>query len=338
VREFLPSRAQLIASDFVDGPKDRAAILAGLTVAIVFLGGFGVWSAVAPLSSAAVTMGEVRVESHRKTVQHMEGGIIRQILVREGETVRQGQLLVRLDDTQIVAKQAALRSQEDALKQQLNSVARQIELVNEQIKGVEPLVQLQLLPRPRLLALQQQAATLDGERGKELAELAEVAENLRAAGDVAQRTKVLAPESGKVVNLRYFTPGGVVKAGDSMLDLVPQDDDLLIESQVRPIDIESIHPGLRSEVRLIAYNQQTTPVIYGTVNYVSADTLTNERTGQSYYVARVKLDPRELDLANKIRLYPGMPAEVLIITGKRTMLTYLLQPLRDSFSRAFREK
>jgi multidrug efflux pump subunit AcrA (membrane-fusion protein) len=313
-------------------------IIAGLLVTVVFLGGFGAWAAVAPLSSAAVAAGEVRVETHRKTVQHMEGGIIREILVREGEVVKPGQLLVRLDDTQSVAKLAALRSQQSALQKQLVAVSRQIELVNEQIASVEPLVQDQLLPRPRLLTLQQQAATLDAEHARELAELGEIQENMRATADVVQRARIVAPEAGKIVNLRYFTSGGVVKAGDALLDLVPQDDELLIEAQVRPLDIESIDPGLRCEIRLIAYNQQTTPVIHGTVNYVSADILTNERTGQSYYVARVKLDPDALDQASGVRLYPGMPAQVLILTGERTLLAYLLQPLRDSFSRAFREE
>ena len=331
-----PSR--IVSAEQGDSPRDRRPIVTGVVVVGIFLGGFGGWAAVAPLSSAAVAVGEVRVESHRKTVQHMEGGIIREILVHEGETVQAGQVLVRFDDTQAASALAVLRTQYDALKAQQASVTRQIEVVNEEIKGVEPLVTMQLLPRARLLTLQQQAASLDGERGKQLADFAGIMEKMHAAADVEQRTDLVAPQAGKIVNLRYFTPGGVVKPGDPVLDIVPQNDNLVIEAQVRPLDIESVHPGLRADIRLVAYNQRTTPVVYGTVSYVSADTLVNERTGQSHYVADVELDPHELARLEAVKLYPGMPADVLIITGERTMLEYLLNPIRDSFSRAFREK
>jgi multidrug efflux pump subunit AcrA (membrane-fusion protein) len=327
----------LVNAEPADGPRDRRPIVIGVAVAGVFLGGFGIWAAVAPLSSAAVSMGEVRVESHRKTVQHMEGGIIREILVHEGETVQAGQLLVRFDDTQAASALAVLRTEYDGLKTQESSVERQIDVVNQEIEGVAPLVKAQLLLRTRLLELQQQIASLDGQRGKLLADFAGVTEKMRAAAEVQQRTDLRAPQSGKIVNLRYFTPGGVVKPGDPVLDIVPQDDNLVIESQVRPLDIESVHAGLPAEIRLIAYNQLNTPIVYGTVSYVSADTLIDERTGQSHYVADVELDLQALGRLKNVKLYPGMPAEVLIITGERTMLAYLLDPIRNSFSRAFRE-
>jgi multidrug efflux pump subunit AcrA (membrane-fusion protein) len=321
-----------------DSPRDRGPIMLGLLVAGVFLGGFGSWAALAPLSSAAVSIGEVRVESHRKTVQHMEGGIIREILVHEGDAVQKGQTLVRIDDTQAASAHAVLQTEYDALKSQQAATERQIALVDEEISSVEPLVRMQLLLKTRLLDLQQQSANLDGQRGKIIADLAGVEEKLRAAADVQKRTDLIAPQAGKIVNLRYFTPGGVIKPGDPILDIVPQDDNLMIESQVRPLDIESVHPGLPAEVRLVAHNQRSTPVAYGTVTYVSADTLTDDHTGQSHYVADVELNPHELERLRDVKLYPGMPAEVLIITGKRTMLDYLLDPVRNSFSRAFRER
>lgn len=320
-----------------DGPRDRIPIMLGLLVVGVFLGGFGGWAALAPLSSAAVSIGEVRVESHRKTVQHMEGGIIREILVHEGDTVQKGETLVRIDDTQAASALAVLQTEYDALKSQQAAIDRQVALVNEEISNVEPLVRMQLLLKTRLLDLQQQAANLDGQRGKVIADLAGVEEKMHAAADVRKRTDLIAPQAGKIVNLRYFTTGGVIKPGDAILDIVPQDDNLMIESQVRPLDIESVHPGLDAEIRLIAHNQRSTPVAYGTVTYVSADTLVDDHTGQSHYVADVELNPHELERLRNVKLYPGMPAEVLIITGKRTMLEYLLDPVRNSFSRAFRE-
>ncbi len=426
-------------------PDDRGPILVGTLISVLFLGGFGGWAALAPLSSAAVAPGEVRVDSHSKTVQHMEGGIIREILVKEGDQVRKGQLLLRIDDTQAAAtlgvlrgqflalrslearliaerddrpsiafpaelqtecaKAAAptlcdseekvfedrrhvLRGQLDILRQrvdqlhseidgrhaQVASLESQIQMTKDEMKGVEPLVAQQLLPRPRLLGLQRQAASLEGNRGEQMAsiakaeqaigearmemtaavdkartevvtalrdtqdKLADVRQKLRAAADVQHRTDVVAPQSGKIVNLRYFTDGGVVKPGDPILDIVPQDDKLVIHSEVRPLDIEAIHPGLRAEVRLVAYSQRRVPSVEGHVTYVSADRLTDERTGQSYYAAYVEIDPQALARLNDVRLYPGMPATVLITTGERTLLQYLLDPVRDSFARAFREK
>lgn len=434
----------LVEHDSAPRLDDRGPILCGLLVGSLFLGGFGGWAALAPLSSAAVASGHVRVESHSKTVQHMEGGIIREILVREGAQVQQGQLLLRIDDTLSAAALGMLRGQSNALKSlearliaerdglpaiafpaeiekqcsvadrricagqekifddrkrtlqgqtdilnqridglnseiggrraQVASFEAQIGIINDEIKGVEPLVAMQLLPRPRLLSLQRQAAALDGNRGEQLAliskaeqaagearmqiadlankqqtevasslrdaqeKLADIGEKLRAAADVQHRTDVVAPQAGKIVNLRYFTPGGVVKAGDPILDIVPQNDKLIIESEIRPLDIEAVHPGLPAEVRLTAYKQRRTPSVDGTVTYVSADRIISERTGQPYYAAYVEIDPEELARLDNVKLYPGMPADVLITTGERTLLRYLLDPIRDSFARAFREK
>jgi HlyD family secretion protein len=168
--------------------------------------------------------------------------------------------------------------------------------------------------------------------------LADTEENLRAASDVQHRTDVVAPQSGKIVNLRYFTVGGVVKPGDAILDIVPQNDKLVIYAEVQPLDIEAVRPGLPAEVRLIAYKQRRVPSVNGTVTYVSADRVASERGGQSYYEARVEIDPSELAQLDNVNLYPGMPADVLITIGERTLLQYLLDPIRDSFARAFRER
>src|SRR5262249_53187584 len=154
----------------------------------------------------------------------------------------------------------------------------------------------------------------------------------RAARDVKLRTDVTAPQAGKIVNLRTFTMGGVIKPGEPILDIVPQDDKLVVEAELRPLDIEGIHPDLAAEIRLPAYKQRRTPLLRGRVAYVSADTLTNERTGQAYYVVRVEIALEELNrLGPGAVLYPGMPAEVMIVTGERTALRYALDPIYDSF-------
>lgn len=442
---LLSTEASAAGPQRVPRPNDLGPIIAGVAVTAAFIGGFGGWAAVAPLSSAAVAPGEVRVESHKKTVQHMEGGIIRKILVHEGDQVRQGQLLIRIDDTQAastlgalhgqfdalrslearlvaerddlahiafapaLAKECAdpakstlcagqqkifddrkrvllgqveilwrrigqLRSEIDARRAQVASLEAQSRMTDDEIKGVEPLVAQQLMPRPRLLALQRQASSLDGNRGEQLAliakaeqgigetqmeisalfdkrqtevaselrdaqeKLANLEERLRAAEDVQHRTDVVAPQSGKIVNLRYFTVGGVVKPGEPILDIVPQDDKLVVQSEIRPLDIEAVHPGLPAEVRLTAFNQRRVPAVHGVVTYLSADKLVDENTHQPYYAASVEIDPQELARLKDVKLYPGMPVEVLITTGQRTLLQYLLDPVRESFARAFRER
>jgi HlyD family secretion protein len=241
--------------------------------------------------------------------------------------------------------------------------------LTEEMAGVEELFNRGLERKPRLLSIQRDIATVEGQRGEQLSRIAkarqgigemkmqradlinkqrsEVAtelrdvqtkladneEKLRAATDIHKRIEIVAPEAGKITNLRHFTLGGVVKPADPILDLVPIDDTLVIETQLRPLDIEEIHPDLPAEVRLTAYKQRRTPTVHGVVTYVSADALTNEKTGQPYYVARV-----EVPQATTLALAPGMPAEVMIVTGKRTALAYILDPINDSFARAFHEK
>ncbi|HUK60116.1 MAG TPA: HlyD family type I secretion periplasmic adaptor subunit [Stellaceae bacterium] len=432
------------ADEIPRAPSDRGAIVVGGVVAAVFFGGLGLWAAFAPLSSAAVAPGELRVDSHRKTVSHMEGGIVRSILVRDGDEVQQGQALIQLDDTQAMSNLTALQGQEYALlaaqarlaaerdnlpaiqfplaleracaderfeaicigqenifadrkknldgrisvlneqidqfhseingrQAQQDALEKQINIVGDETKRIKPLVDQNLLPQPRLLALQQQEAQLEGNRGEGMAEIAKagqeidatqieianalsqnrtdianelrstqdqligVEEKLRAAADVERRTTIVAPQSGKVVDLRYFTPGGVVKAGEPILDIVPQQDELIVEASVRPIDIEAVHKGLAAQVRLVAVPNRNSPTVKGVVTEVSADTLENKLTGQSYYTAEVAIPPQELSRLKDVKLFPGMPVDVLIVTGRRTLLNYLLDPLRSSFSRAFRE-
>jgi HlyD family type I secretion membrane fusion protein len=190
-----------------------------------------------------------------------------------------------------------------------------------------------------------QIASLRNTQAKEVAaelrdaqtKLGELEDRLRAAADIQGRTQIAAPQSGRVVNLRHYTPGGVVKPGEPLLDVVPQDDKLVIEARVSPLDIDTVHAGLDAEVKLTAFKQRRLPVLVGQVTSVSADALVDERTGQSFYTAQIELAADELARLNDIHLYPGMPAEVLVLTGARTPLEYFLDPLRDSFRRAFRE-
>jgi HlyD family secretion protein len=162
-------------------------------------------------------------------------------------------------------------------------------------------------------------------------------ERVRAAEDVLRRRDILAPVGGSVVNLKTVTPGGVVTPGDALMEIVPKDDQLTIQAQIRPIDIDSVHAGLSAKIRLTAFKAWITPMLQGRLVYVSADSLVDEQTGMPYYDARIEADRGELERLEHAHLYPGMPVEAMVETGEHTLLAYFVQPLLDSVTRAFRE-
>jgi HlyD family type I secretion membrane fusion protein len=428
------------------GPPVRAPVLAGLLILLVFCLGFGGWATLAPLSSAAIAPGFVRVESNRKTVQHLEGGIIEELRMRDGDLVQAGQVLIRLDRTQAAARHDALlhkheslraaearlvaerdgrdriafdelqgrlgeprvakilagqesifetrrrsyhgqidilrqrveqlRSEIAGLRAQVSSEDRQLALIAEETADVDLLLGKGLERKSRLLALRRQAALLDGSRAQHIAEiaraqqaigetelemfslddrqaaevakeldevqsqLAETEEELRAAEDVLRRREIRAPIAGTVMDLQFFTEGGVIEPGVPILEIVPESDRLIIEAQVSPLDIDTVEPGLPAQVRLTAFKQRRTPTLDGQVVHVSADRLSDEQaeTATTFYKADVEIDPVALARLDGVSLYPGMPAEVLIQTGERTLADYLIAPVLDSLARAFREE
>ena len=423
----------------------RRSMTVGLVIVGVFVGGFGTWAAVAPLESAAIAPGIIGVSTERRTVQHLEGGIVAEILVADGDRVDAGQTLIVLDDTtpraaldllegqhrSLAALNARLEAERDnrpairwpdwlagaalddagaaevmatqerifqaravSLANQRNIHRRRIEqlreesaglegelaaqdrrraLLAEELEGVRELVERGLEPRPRLLAMERAETEIVGDRVRNqariasieqtidetrlvidelgnvrlaevVAELREVEtrlsdlrERLAAARDVVERTRVAAPVAGTVMDLQVFTEGGVVAAGQRLMDVVPANDRLVIEARVAPNDIESIALGLPAQVRLTAYSQLGAPRLSGRVVRVSADRLGDPRTGASWYEARVALDPDQPGLSS-LPLVPGMPAEVMIVTGARTPIDYLLTPIVESLGRAMREE
>ncbi len=424
--------------------SSRRLTLAGFAIIGVLFGGFGTWASIAELSSAAIAPGVVAVQSSTKTIQHLEGGIVKEILVRDGDYVEAGEVLIRLDDTRARAsleilrqqywgaivlrarllaerdgtdnvdfpesvlarldnesvaqallgqqrifetRSKALQGQIDILQQrtaqyrdeiaalnaQLVAEERQLKLIAEEIVGVRELYEKGLERKPRLLALQRKSAEIEGLKGQHLAliartkqkigetllriidltnrrleevvselrnveaRIADVEERLRAATDVLERVEIRAPASGIVVGLRMHTLGAVVSTGEPILDLVPQNEKLIIEAKVQPEDIDSVYPGLDAEIRLTAYNRRLTPTVRGVVVYVSADSLVDADTGLAHYKARIELEPSSLHLLQDVELYPGMPAEVMIVTGKQSALDYMLAPLTERLARAFKE-
>jgi HlyD family secretion protein len=426
-------------------PRTRWPALFGLSVFLVFVVGFGVWSVMAPLAEAAIAPGTIKVEGNRRTVQHLEGGIVREILVRDGTKVQAGQVLVRLDDIQSDSTTEAQRAQRWALMAQdarlvaemgkpgepiafpadllestnprardavrgqrelyeartasLNSqlqvlraridqqqaairgargqmvaTREQLALIRQEEGMRRGLVAQGLARLPDLLALQRAMAGLEGtmqeltgqvdranatiaeaerqiqqaldqrlqEVSTELREvrgrLAETEERLRASNDVQTRRDILAPEAGTVVNLRLFTLGAVVKPGDAVLELVPDNDRLVAEVNIQPSDIDVVFPGLKSEVRLPAFKQRLVPFLHGEVTWVAADVTTNEQTRQQYYRAYILIDREQMEKLPNVFLTPGMPVEAHVQIGERSFFRYMTQPIRDSFARAFREQ
>lgn len=251
---------------------------------------------------------------------------------------------------------------------------KQLSLIAEEIETTSKLLEKGLSLKSRLLALQREEASLQGQIGsfvseitntqerigetkiqklnreneyqKEVAtemkdvqqEIAGLEEQLSASSDVFERTVITAPQAGTVTGLKYHTVGGVIAPGTAIMDLVPQDDMLMIEVRIQPQDIDAVHPGLEAKVRLSAYRSRMLPRLSGKVEYVSADRFIDEKAQMAYYLGRVRIDEDEMrKLAGKVELYPGMPAEVFIVTGSRTLLEYLGAPLIQSFQRSLVE-
>ncbi len=439
-----------VAAGTMDSPNqrvrgdDRSLRRFGYAVVAVVFVGFGGWAALAPIESAAVAPGVVAVQDSRKTIQHLEGGIVRALHAKEGQWVQQSELLLELEGRQfraeldtvrvqqatLEAAQARLLAERDgqatvqfppsaslplddarviearsgqealfaarrkAYEGEVSVLSQTVQQLRAQISGLESVsaskrkliesyelesVDLRKLlsegfaDRQRLRDYERNVAALIGEAAEldstaaavaakigevelrmlqvqrdfqanvaaELGEtrvtLSDVTERLNAAEDRVDRVLIRAPVTGRVLNLAVHTVGGVVSPGTSLMDIVPGQADLVIEGHVSPFDIERVHAGLDATVRLSGLRFDRQRRLRGNVLTVSADRLVDERTGASYYSAQVAIDAGELQRLDGVTLQPGMPAEVMINTGSRTMLGYLWDPIGSAIERSFRE-
>ncbi|WOH49966.1 HlyD family type I secretion periplasmic adaptor subunit [Bradyrhizobium sp. sBnM-33] len=260
------------------------------------------------------------------------------------------------------------------LDAQVASKAKQLELITGELTGVQDLFDKRLVPLARLTTLQRESARIEGERGqllstiaetknkideaklqmvrldqdvrtevvKELGEAqgkeAELSERSIAARDVLERIEMRAPTSGVIHQLTAHTIGGVIRGGDTVMEVVPDSDDLQIEARLQPNDIDQVRKGQQAFVRFSAFNQRVTPQLIGQVSYVSPDTTRDQQTGTSYFTVRIMLPEEERRRLAGLQLSSGMPAEVFMQTGSRTMLSYLFKPILDQFQRAFVER
>jgi len=412
----------------------------GLIILLVF-GGFGLWSLLAPLDSAALAPGVVAVEGHRKTVQHFEGGIVRRILVREGERVEEGEPLVELDATQaraelgivmgqfysvraladrlaaeradaasiefspkldvdderaseaILNERSIFEARREERRGKVNVLELQIEQLQAQIEGLEALVASKrsvaklldeeiddlsalldegYVDKQRLRELQRSRSSLlgdiadhessiaasrvrIGESRQEIlqlertfitevadqiaeaqAQLFEIGQRRLALEDRNRRVVLRAPVAGIAFGMSTHTIGGVVKPGDTLLEIVPEDDELIINARVAPADIDRVEVGTEAEIRFSAF--KNTYTVTGTLTKVSADRLIDKESGMPYYAADVVIDRDELvQRLGEGELLPGMPAEVLIKTGERTLFQYLVTPASNMLARSMIE-
>jgi membrane fusion protein, type I secretion system len=251
---------------------------------------------------------------------------------------------------------------------------KEIDLISRELIGVRELYAKNLVQLTRLTQLEREAARLTGERAQLISSVAqtkgkiseirlqilqidqdlssEVAKELRdieskigefverkvTAEDQLRRTDIRAPQTGTVFQSTVHTVGGVITAGEPIMLIVPNADNLQVEARVRPQDIDQVQIGQPAVLRFTAFNMRTTPEISGTIMRVSADTTTDQRTGQSYYTIRISLPPDTVAQLGDVKLMPGMPVEAFVQTGERTVISYLMKPLRDQFMRTFRER
>ncbi|MEG6507762.1 HlyD family efflux transporter periplasmic adaptor subunit [Methyloligella sp. 2.7D] len=302
------------------------------------LGGFLLWASLAHLTSAALAPGVVKVDTYRKTVQHLDGGIVSEILVREGDAVKRGQVLVRLDDHADKASLNAVRGQLGALEAETAALKEQLPSTQEQLEDLRSLYEKGYTRKSQLFEVERTVLGLKGNIAANEKRLWTMREEEEKARAKLARDSVVAPQDGVIMNLQVHTAGGVINPGGTIADIVPVNDKLVLEAKIKPLDIDIVRPDLPATVRFVAYKQRTTPSVEGKVTRISPDAQTEERTGQTYFSATVEVESDQLAVVPSVKLYPGMPVEVAIVTGSHTMLDFLLQPLTDSFSHAFREE
>ena len=300
----------------------RGPAFAGLVVLAVFFGG-GIGSAAfMPLDKGIAFSGAVIVESKVQQVQHKVGGTVGRVLVQEGQEVKAGDVLVSLDASQI-------GEQIDALKKQADAAKRQLVLIKQEAQAFTELMEKKLAPKSKVLALERQVAEVEKETAGLVAKIAVAEQELRLM-------EIRSPVAGRVLTLAVRGAGGVIQAGGTVAEVVPQEDRLVLEGRLTPMQIEHAHPGMVAKVWLRTLSFRNSQPFRARLSWVSPDTVEDKRSGAAYFVARIELEASRAEIAQRIALHPGMRAELLLLTGERTLLDQLLDPLVRNMNRAFR--
>ena len=405
----------------------------GTRLLIVAVIAFFVWSVTAPIDSGMMMQGTVTVAGYRKAVQHPTGGIVTRVLVSEGDKVRQGQVLLRinpleteatvanleqeyinllvsesrakaellgrpiiwdpelakLDPMQVSeAKQIQMRlyqARQGQLSEQMRGLNAQISglsgavsshrvqlgTLSQELSNVQDLANQGFVPKAQVNQtlrnkVDQEAALnnaesdigkihaqmaesrsqMQNEVAKELAEIQKNRESISTKLQAAQFSKSLAeiraPIDGTIVNLKVYTEGGVIRGGDILMEIVPEHGRLIIDTKVPPAAIDKVRPGQSADLRFTSFNSTTTPILHGKVKSVGIDKLKAEpgqnlNENEDYYLAQIETPPDALQQLGDKQLRPGMPVDVIVKSGQRTFMGYLLRPLTDKMARAFKD-
>ncbi|MFC3074129.1 HlyD family type I secretion periplasmic adaptor subunit [Shinella pollutisoli] len=424
----------------------RGYALAGYATVFLLLGGMGAWAALTRINGAVVAGGIIEVASNRQVVQHLTGGVVGKILVKEGDAVKAGDVLMRLDDTfdrselsviesqlfsllgtaarlkaeqdeadgiafdpelvklaktradiaeivagqtrlkaaraetrdkqiaQLAEKKAQIGKQNEGLESRIAALETQLGLIGEELAAQNKLLAQSLTNASRVLALQREEAEIRGtisqarasiaENAGRIAEIeiailnihsavreeattalrdieakiAELRENRNAKLETLSRMDITAPVSGVVLGMQVHALRSVIRPADPLLYIIPQENDLVIATQISPTQIDQVHVGQVAHIRFAAFDHRSTPEIFGHVTTVAADVLADQRTGATYYRAEIRPDAGEMLKLGERHVIPGMPVETFIQTTERSPLEYLVKPLADYFAKAFRER
>jgi adhesin transport system membrane fusion protein len=279
-----------------------------------------------------VKRGEGRVIPSRQmqVVQSLEGGLVETLLVQEGDTVQKGQALARIDNTKFSADLGEVRAKREAAANSLKLLSREVELTRK-------LYEQKVVPEIEMLRLQRQSADLTGQ-------IAVFDETIKSAEDRVRRTELRSPVYGIVNKVNVTTVGAVVQPGANLMDIVPLDDTLLVEGRLRPQDIAFIRPGQDAVVKLTAYDSSVFGSLKGKVERISADTIIDDKSKmgdkpESFYRVIVRTDKNYLGTQeHPLPIIPGMVATVEVLTGKKSVLDYLVKPARMLADEALRER
>jgi len=301
-------------------------LFTGLIVLLLGFGGFLLWASLAPLDAGVPASGTVVLDGRRKVVQHLSGGLISKILVKEGEVVTEQAVLARLDNSLALASKATVESQ-------LNALKIQIAYLGKLASDLDAMTAEGFYPKNKLLEIQRQ-------RSEAMTQQSALEDRLRAASLELERTIIRAPAKGRVMGLALTTEGAVIAPGGKLLEIVPEDERLVVEAQIQPHLIDRVYPGIPAEVRFSTLNMRATPVIMGTIEWVSGDRFVEQQdhlNPMGYFTARIVVSSEELKKLPDVKIRPGMIADVVIKTGERTFFNYVMRPLVDRMAMALRE-
>lgn len=338
-------------ADYVEHDERHYARV-GWIVLLVGFGGFMIWALFAPLDKGVPAQGTVITDGQRKTIQAPLNGVIEEILVKDGDQVKAGQLLARLNNLQASAQATGaqqavlgLRAQVAGLKDSIGNKELQVKFLKQQLNDMEELARDGYVARNRVLELQrnylQISGSLSEDRGNLVryqSQLTEQEGRLKAFEFDLNNTEIKSPVDGSIVNLEVFTKGAIVQPGSRLMEVAPSEGALIVEAKVPVYLIDKVHLNLPVEILFPAFNQRSTPNIPGMVTVVPNDRTQDPRTGEAYYKIQVQVTEKGMRKLHDNKVRPGMPAEVFVVTGERTMMTYLLKPITDRMHGSLREE